>query len=100
MHFDMTIYIDCSIKLWHSRAWKSLACVIFNNYAYSSQDDILFLRNFVKVKSVFLQKANCHAIYDHVIFFDCDYHLFVQVVNNVILTLEAILSCHAINEQC
>ena len=49
---------------------------------------------------VFLQKANCHAVYDCIIFFNHDHHSSVQVVDNVILILKTVLSCHAVNEQC
>ena len=48
---------------------------------------------------VFLQKANYHAVYNYIIFFDYDYCSSAQVVDNVILILKTVLSCHAVNKQ-
>ena len=54
----------------------------------------------MKINFVFLQKANYHTIYNYIIFFDYDHCSSAQVVNDVILILKTVLSCHVINEQC
>ena len=100
MHFDMIVYIDCFIKLWYSRAWEFSIYIISDDYVYFFQDNVLFLKYFVKMNFVFLQKANYYAVYNHIIFFDCNCCSSVQVVDDVILTLKTVLSCHTVNEQC
>ena len=70
MHFEMTKYVDDDIELWHFRIWKSSIRTIFDNICFTQRNELIILKNIVR-----LVKKNAFII-DYI--FHCDKIIFIE----------------------
>ena len=91
MHFGMAEYVDEATELWHQNCWGSSIRTVSGDFAYDSQNNVLFPGDFVQFPLIHSSDHNCPIEFGRIIFIGRDRRSSSSMRDMVVLKVQAVV---------